>query len=119
MKAKGRVRPSKPVSAIGVFVGIAFICFGVAIVVPDGGVFGVFWTLMALVITGYHAVNLFSVKGVADEVVEFEMSAPANSADAPAEPIERRLARLAQLKKDGLVSEREYDEQRKRILNDI
>lgn len=119
MQAKGRVRPSKPASAVGVFVGIAFIFCGVAIVIPGAGIFGVFWTLMALIITGHHAVNLFSAKGVADEVVEFEVSAQPDSPAAPIESIESRLTKLEQLKQAGFVSEQEYDEQRTRILNDI
>lgn len=74
MKAQGRVRPSKPMSAIGLIVGIVFICIGLFMVIPAGGLFNIFWTLVAVAITGYHAVNLFSDHGIATEVVDFNSS---------------------------------------------
>lgn len=116
---KGRIRPSKPMSALGLIIGIAFVCIGVFVAIPDTGVFGVFWTLVAFIITGYHAFNLFSEHGVADEVVEFDISTQHDSPDSRSEPPERRLAKLDGLKKKGLINDLEYRQQRKRILDDI
>ena len=119
MRVRGRVRPSKPMSAIGLIIGIGFVCIGVFAAIPNVGAFGVFWTFIALAITGYHAVNLFSKNGVAEEVVDFDTSMQPDSASSREEPLEHRLARLDTLKRQGLVSDREYEEQRKRILDNI
>jgi hypothetical protein len=65
VRATGQVRPGKPASTIGIIVGAVFVGIGVFIVIPGAGVFGVFWTLLALVRTGYHAANAFSEHGPA------------------------------------------------------
>ena len=106
-------------SAIALIVGIVLVGIGVFVFIPRAGAFGVFWTLVALVIIGYHAVNLFSEHGVAHEVVDFDTSTQPDSPISRSEPPEHRLARLDGLKRKGLVSDREYEEQRKRILDDI
>ena len=119
MRATGQVRPSKPASAIGMIVGAVFVGIGVFVVIPGAGLFGVLWTLLALVGTGYHAANVFSEQGVAHEVVEFDTSSQAGrQASATASP-EQRLSKLDKLKQQGLVSEEEYTEQRTRILDDL
>lgn len=119
MRTTGRVRPSKPASAIGMIVGAVFVGIGIFVVIPGAGLFGVFWTLLALLGTGYHAANVFSEHGVAHEVVDFDTSSQAERlASATASP-EQRLSKLDELKRQGLVSEAEYAEQRKRILDDL
>jgi hypothetical protein len=119
MKAQGRVSPSKPMSALGLIVGIVFVGIGVGIVIPQGGAFGVFWTLVAVAITGYHAVNLFSERGLAHEIVDIDGSASDSSHPAGGETPEQRLATLDDLKKRGIVTDDEYREQRNRILQEI
>ena len=121
MRGRGRVRPSKPMSALGLIVGIVFVCIGVFVAIPGAGAFGVFWTLIALAITGYHAVNLFSERGVAHEVVEFDTSPSARSEPSvpPTTSPEQRLTLLEELKRKGLPNDEEYEEQRKRILDDL
>lgn len=64
MFKRGRVRPSKGSSIVGMIGGVIFIFIGVTTVIPMAGLFGMFWTLMAVVITGSHAYNVFSEKGL-------------------------------------------------------
>ncbi len=119
MLATGQVRPSKPASAIGIVVGAVFVGIGVFVVIPGAGLFGVIWTLLALVGTAYHAANVFSEQGVAHEVVEFDTSPQAERHESATPSPELRLSKLDELKQQGLVSEEEYTEQRTRILDDL
>ena len=106
-------------SAIGLIVGIALLCVGVLFSIPESGIFGIFWTLIALLITGYHALNLFSAHGVADEVIDFDLSTRHDSAAPRPESPEHRLAKLDELKRKGLINDLEYRQHRKRVLDDI
>ena len=121
MRAKGRVRLSKPMSALAMIVGIVFVGIGIFLVIPHAGAFGVLWTLIAVAITGYHAVNLFSERGVAHEVVEFDATESETfQGSAPStESTEQRLGKLDSLKRKGLLRDEEYEEQRKSILEDL
>jgi len=120
MRARGRVRPSKPVSAIGMIVGIVFIGVGILVVIPQAGGFGVVWTLLAVAITVYYAINVFSSRGLAHEVVEFDTSASRPPEwTASTETTEQRLRELESLRDKGLVTGEEYEEQRKRILDGL
>lgn len=116
---RGRVKPSKPMSALAVIVGIVFIGIGVFLVIPNAGIFGVFWTLVALAITVFHVANLCSVHGAAYEVVDFDRPSPTQPQTPLALSTEQRLAKLDDLKRKGLVSDEEYAEQRKRILDNL
>ena len=119
MRAQGSIRPGKPVSAMGFVVGIVFVGIGLVVVIPETGAFGVLWTFVAIAITAYHGYNLFSERGAALGVVDFETTqSPGFAAPAELSP-EQRLARLDDLKTRGLVSEQEYSEQRKRILDEL
>ena len=76
MKIRGRVKPSKPISAVAMIMGIVFVGIGVFVVIPSAGPFGVLWTLAALFIAGYHAYNLFSESGASHAVVDIDAPAP-------------------------------------------
>lgn len=60
-----RVKPSKATSLISVVAGAVMVGVGVFWIVPKFGVFGVAWTVIAIVITGYHILNIVSGRGVA------------------------------------------------------
>lgn len=121
MRTRGKIRPSKPASALSLLMGIGFICFGIFFVLPHAGLFGIVWVLAAAGITVYHAVNLFSDSGIATEVVDFESPKQnhTSSGISSKTPIETRLSELANLKSKRLISEKEYQEKRSRILDDI
>jgi hypothetical protein len=113
-------------SAVALIIGVVFVGIGVFVFIPITRVFGgfvtffaVLWTLVALAIAIYHAVNLFSERGVAQEVVDFDTSTQPGPRSSASESPEQRLARLDGLKTKGLVSDKEYEEQRKRILDEI
>ncbi len=108
MFMRGRRRPSKPASVMGVVVGGLFIVLGVTQVMPMAGGFGIIWTLMAVGITATHAFNLFSKGGVATDEVEFKVERTGD--------FEERLRKLERLRQDGLLTEQEYQQKRTEIL---
>ncbi len=116
MRARGRVRPSKPASIWGMIVGAALVIFGLTVGISQFGAFGVVWTLFAVGITVMSAINAFSSRGIAQEVVEFDV--PEQRGPRP-ESVEQRLARLDDMRRGGLIREDEYQEQRRRILGDL
>ena len=115
MFKRGRVRPSKGSSIVGMIAGIIFILIGVTAAIPMAGPFGVFWTLMAVVITGSHAFNVFSKKGFSLYQVDVEAT---DSYQEKAESFDAKLRNLKALKDDGLINEEEYNLKRKEILSD-
>jgi hypothetical protein len=116
MWGKGRIRPSKPVSAMGMVMGIIFIGIGLFVVIPAAGPFGVIWTLAAVAMTVYSAVNVFSEHGVSHQVVEFEGDLKSDSKESD---VETRLQKLESLKQKGLLTDAEYKQQRERILKEL
>lgn len=112
--ARYRVKPSKSASALGMVVGAVFVGIGLFVAIPTAGAFGVFWTLVAVAITGYHAVNVFSDKGVAVSEVVADHDPPA------AEPLppDERLRRLEKLRADGLLTDDEYARKRAELLGE-
>jgi len=116
MWGRGRVRPSKPLSLVLMIVGIVFIGIGAFMVIPRAGAFGILWTLFAAGMTVYHAANIFSERGVAHEVVDFETSM---GPDTKEPDVESRLQKVESLKRQRLLTDEEYKQQRKRILDEI
>ena len=115
MFRRGRVRPSKGSSIVGVVIGIIFILIGVTTGITMSGLFGLFWTLGVVVITGFHAYNIFSEKGFSEYQVDVELT---DSYQAKAESFDEKLRKLKALKDDGLISGEEYEAKRKEILSD-
>jgi hypothetical protein len=97
------IRPSKPAAAVGLAAGVVFLLLGVAVVIPVFGTFGVFWTAVAAIIALFYAYNLFSRRGVSAYEVDV---------DAP----EDDLRKLAALRRDGLLSEEEYQRKRAELM---
>lgn len=116
MWGRGRIRPSKPMSALGMVIGIVFIFIGIFIVIPNAGIFGIVWTLFAVIGVVYYAVNVFSEEGISHEVVDFESDLSNKENE---ESVESRLEILESLKQKGLISDREYQEQREKILKEL
>jgi hypothetical protein len=115
MYKRGRVRPSKGSSIVGMIGGIIFVLIGITVAIPMAGLFGVFWTLIAVVITGSHAYNAFSEKGLSHYQVDVELT---ESCERKEESFDEKLRKLKALKDDGLLSDEEYELKRKEILND-
>lgn len=121
MPKRIRFKPSKPSSLLGMIVGIVFVFLGVTMAIPDFGVFGVFWTLIAIGITGYHAYNFFGEKGVASWEIDIDNGfkevdkgfREENNGD-----FEIRLRKLNRLKEEGLITEEEFRKKREEILRE-
>ncbi len=133
MRRRIEYRPSKTNSAFGLAVGIIFILIGLFLVIPQFGAFGLFWTLIALVITVMNGINAFSDKGVPTGEIRFE-----DEEASPAPPVivpptqpspspstasvktpEERLETLRDLHQQGLITAEEYDRRRREILEEI
>ena len=137
MSKKVRIKPGKTQSMMGVIAGILFCLIGVFAVIPSAGLFGVFWTLMALVITITNGINAFTDKGVASHEIVIdddkhdgnrkEGSAGtdiASNTDAAAmeelkENMELRFQAAEDLYKEGVITREEYEAKRREILKDL
>ena len=145
MSKKVRVKPGKGQSMMGFIVGILFCLIGVFVVIPSAGLFGIFWTLMALIITITNAMNAFTDKGVAThEIViddgkqeegkigdstiadipsDMSDSASNNRSEAAIKGIkgniELRLQVAEDLYKAGTITKEEYETKRREILDEL
>jgi hypothetical protein len=108
-----RVKPSKEVSLVSVVGGMVMVVIGVIWAIPTFGAFGVAWTIFALAITGYHAFNAFSSRGVATQEIDVEGfdSTPVTEGDES-----ERLQRLESLRARNLITEEEYERKRAEII---
>jgi hypothetical protein len=116
-----KVKPSKPASLLGMIVGIVFVFIGLFVVIPNAGMFGVFWTLIAVGITGFQAYNFFGDKGVASWEIDIDTGANAetnNQSTSVSGDFETRLRKLNSLKEDGLITEEEFQKKREEILRE-
>jgi len=116
-----RVKPSKPASLFGMIVGIVFVLIGLFIVIPSAGMFGVFWTMIAVGITGFQAYNFFGHKGVASWEIDIDTGTNAetnNQSTSVSGNFETRLRKLNRLKEDGLITEEEFQKKREEILRE-
>ncbi|MEG0593250.1 MAG: SHOCT domain-containing protein [Coprobacillus sp.] len=107
-----KVKPGKTQSLIGFISGIVFVCIGIFVAIPTFGPFGIFWTIIALIITVTNAINAFGSKGVAMYDVSIEDNESSQS-------VEERLKKLDSLYNQRLITQEEYDQKRKEILKEI
>lgn len=141
MSKRIKVKPGKTQSAMGFAVGIVFCLIGVFVVIPSAGLFGVFWTLMAGIITVTNGINAFSHKGVASheividddtgrspastgeensgECLETAECGSAISREELRGNIELRLRTAEDLYKAGTITREEYEKKREEILKEL
>jgi hypothetical protein len=100
---------------MGMIVGIIFVGIGLVVVIPTFGPFGLFWTLVAVAITVFNAINVFSESGVAGTEIIQEGGEPSGTEPLP---FDERLRRLEQLKREGLVTDEEYQRKRAELLDE-
>ena len=110
MSKKVRIKPGRTQSMVGFAVGILFCFIGIFVIIPVFGLFGIVWTLMAVIITITNAVNAFTDKGVTSHEIII---------DDDEESIESRLRAAEELYNAGTITEDEYEEKRKEILKDL
>lgn len=101
-------------SVFGGIVGLVFVGIGIFVAIPQAGLFGVVWTLVASGITITHLYNAFSSRGIANEIIEV-------SGDEPLETIdpETRLRTLNDLRSKSLITPSEYEQRRNDILKQL
>lgn len=114
MFKRGRVKPSKAQSIIGMIMGIVFVIIGIS-QLKLFGLFGVIWTLVAVGITIMHGYNVFSEKGISTYEMDIET---VDSTEGKGNDFENRMRQLNALKEDGLITEAEFEAKRKAILDD-
>ena len=120
MKSKISVRPTKPVTVMALVVAVAMALFGIfflGLLIKEGAgvgiVFMIFWFIVLGVIIVYYIYNLNSRKGVAE--IETETDAPPSVGDS-APGFDEKLRKLEALKKDGLITDEEYQAKRAEIM---
>lgn len=118
-KRKIKVQPGKTQSKIGFIVGIVFVLIGCVIVIPIFGVFGVLWTAVAGMIAYTHYKNGFSDEGVATHEIIIEDGMDISGNPACEEDVEAKLKKLNSLYEQGLITKEEYDEMRKKVLDEL
>lgn len=125
MKKNIRIKPSKSQSMLGFIAGLIFVFIGVFVAIPSSGLFGVLWTLIAIVITVTHGMNAFGNKGIATEIIEISSEDDLKTGgDLRRENIEEeynfdeKLRKLKELRDDGILSNLEYERKKQEILNE-
>jgi hypothetical protein len=82
----------------------------VAVVVLTVGAFCLIWTAVAGAITLFYACNFFSSRGMSAYEVNVESSESMDDLDAS-------LRKLAKLKDDGLLTDKEYEQKRADLIH--
>ena len=125
MSKRVRVKPGKGQSSVGFIAGLVFCFIGLFIVIPIFGIFGIFWTVIAVVITVSHGFNAFSDKGIVsheiiidDDDRNHEYDNNHDYVDNRKTP-EERLSEIQSLYEKGIITENEYQQKRRQILEDI
>ena len=119
MKKRVQIKPSKPAGVAQMIGGIIAAIVGLAVVIPltskDNGPvwFGVLWTVAAVIAAIMGAINAFSDTGIPTEEIVSDSSDPGTTRST-----EDRLRELDDMRQKKLISEDEYAETRKRILDE-
>lgn len=115
-KNRSRVtyRPGKASGVLGLVTGGIFVMIGFFIVIPTFSAFGILWTLFAVAITVYNAYAAFG-KGYTGPEITIERDEPEESAKSP----EARLEELRNLYDRRLITQEEYEEKRKQIIDGL
>lgn len=137
MSKRIKVKPGKIQSMTGLLAGIVFCLIGLIVVIPSFGLFGILWTLMALIITVTSGINAFSDKGVVSHEIMIEEEGQIQRAvgsdqekneafhaaelteEALKENIELRLRTAEDLYREETITKEEYEAKRREILKEL
>ncbi len=122
-----RVQPSKPAMILSLVVGIIFVLVGIFIAIPTFGLFGIFWTMVAICITVGNVAPFFGKEGHTRQIIiedEYEdLTDPADFRAHTSTPYvsdaEQRLQELQNLYNKGLITRDEYDAKRAEIIEKL
>ena len=119
MKRNLLIKPSKPISALGMIGGSIAAIIGVVVLIPmlsrDHGPvwFGVLWTGLGIAGAITSAINAFSDQGIpTEEIVSDSLH------QEPTRSTEDRLRELDDLLRKEMISKDEYARTRTRILDE-
>ena len=120
-------RPSKTGSVLGGVVGVIFVLIGLFVVIPTfsmgggfGAIFGVFWTIIAAVIAGMNFYQAFGKGYIGPEIHIEEEGGSEHAQDAPAPgDAQARLTELRTLYDQRLITQEEYEQKRREILEEL
>lgn len=120
MSKKIYVKPSKSQSKIGFVAGLIFCLLGIVLVIPTFGLFGICWTLIAVLITYNAWRSGFSEKGVPHSVIEIEDTDDTiKNHSNTKETVEERLKSLQSLYDQRFITKEEYEQKKQEILKDL
>ena len=125
MSRRVRVKPGKGQSSVGFIAGLVFCFIGLFIVIPIFGIFGIFWTVIAVIITVSHGFNAFSDKGIVSHEIIIDDDDRNHEHDNNHDYVdnrktpEERLSEIQSLYEKGIITENEYQQKRRQILDDI
>ena len=118
MSPKAFVRPGKIASVMGIVVGIVMLILGMiffSFLQNDGSdigqVFMAFWMLILIMIIAYYLYNLNSQNSASAAMAEIELDMQNSGSSG-----EEKLRSLERLKKEQLITEEEYQQKRKEIM---
>ena len=109
-------RPGKTAGVFGIIWGGIFVLIGIFVAIPHFGAFGILWTLMALAITAFNGYQAFGKGYQGPEIYIDEDGEPTQA--PPAGDTQQRLEQLRTLYDQRLITQEEYDEKRKQILEE-
>ena len=120
-------RPSKSGSVMGGVVGVIFVLIGLFVVIPSfsmtggfGVIFGVLWTIIAGVIAGTNFYQAFGKGYIGPEIHIEEEDGTEHAQDAAAPgDAQARLTELRTLYDQRLITQEEYEQKRKEILEEL
>ena len=127
MRKRVTYRPSKTGSVMGGVVGVIFVLIGLFVVIPTfsmgggfGAIFGVFWTIIAAVIAGMNFYQAFGKGYIGPEIHIEEEGGSEHAQDTPAPgDTQARLTELRALYDQRLITQEEYEQKRKEILEEL
>ena len=117
-------RPNKAGSVIGGIVGGVFVLIGIFFAIPTFGVFGVFWTLIAAAMTGVSLYQAFGKRSdgsapFSPEIIIEDITDDSADARADTTDVETRLKKLQDLYDRRVISREEYEETRRKIIEEL
>lgn len=124
-----RVRPGRTASMIGAVFGVVMLLsvLGSGVLSGAGG-FGSFFILAVLAIIGLNLANAFGKKGVPTYEIESDSPLPGvpdfgtallAADEAPQGDFEGKIRKLESLRRDGLLTQEEFDREKKQILDEL
>lgn len=127
MRKRVTYRPSKSGSVMGGVVGVIFVLIGLFGVIPSfsmtggfGAIFGVLWTIIAGVIAGTNFYQAFGKGYIGPEIHIEEEGGTEHAQDAAApDDTQARLTELRALYDQRLITQEEYEQKRKEILEEL